>query len=111
MTTTPITAGPNDVTVRALFEQWYLRVVKGHPNNLTRDENGGYKFLATLYLAFEASMVIEREACKEACRKIAAQYPTDIWPEDGETLDCKSARMARLTAANCEREIDMRSNA
>ena len=53
----------------------------------------------------------EREGCKEACRKIAAQYPTDIWPEDGETLDCKSARMARLTAANCEREIDMRSNA
>ena len=53
----------------------------------------------------------ERDACKEACRKIAAQYPADIWPEDGETLDCKSARMARLTAANCEREIDMRSNA
>lgn len=53
----------------------------------------------------------EREGCKEVCRKIAAQYPTDIWPEDGESLDCKSARMARLTAANCEREIDMRSNA
>lgn len=63
MTTTPIAAGPNDVTVRALFEQWYLRVLKGHPNNLTRDENGGYKFLATLYLAFEAGMAVEREAC------------------------------------------------
>lgn len=62
----------------------------------------------------EVAMAVEsreREACKEVCRKIAAQYPTDIWLEDGESLDCKSARMARLTAANCEREIDMRSNA
>jgi hypothetical protein len=61
--------------------------------------------------ALDAAVAAEREACKEACRKIAAQYPTDVWPEDVESLDCKSARMARLTAANCEREIDMRSNA
>ena len=62
----------------------------------------------------EVAMAVEsreRNACKEACRKIAALYPTDIWPDDGQSLDCKSARMARLTAANCERQIDMRSNA
>ncbi len=53
----------------------------------------------------------EREECKADCRRIGAQYPTDIWPENGESLDCKSARMSRLTAENCEREIDNRSNA
>ena len=39
------------------------------------------------------------------CREVAERYPTDIFPHDGESLDCKSARMARLTAANIEREI------
>lgn len=73
MTTTPIAAGPNDVTFRALFEQWYLRVLKGHPNNLTRDENGGYTFLGTLYLAFEAGMLIEREAWAKAAETAAAK--------------------------------------
>lgn len=57
------------------------------------------------------AMAAVREACKEACRVVGARYPTDLWPENGQSLDCKSARMARLTAANCEREIDMRSNA
>lgn len=72
---------------------------------------GGGEYEKTFsFRAWEAAEKLEREACKEACRKIAAQYPADIWPENGESLDCKSARMARLTAANCEREIDMRSN-
>ena len=39
------------------------------------------------------------------CREVADRYPTDIFPHDGDSLDCKSARMARLTAANIEREI------
>jgi hypothetical protein len=99
----PIAAGPNDVTVRAAIDAG-IAVMVGDMAALadapTWEELQRFADLIT---------AAERGACKEACRKIAAQYPTDIWPEDGETLDCKSARMARLTAANCEREIDMRS--
>ena len=52
----------------------------------------------------------EREACAEVCREVAARYPTDVFPDDGQSIDCKSARMARLTAANIERLIAERSN-
>ena len=54
---------------------------------------------------------LERKACIAIFREVAERYPTDIFPEDGESLDCKSARMARLTAANIEREIAERHNA
>ena len=54
---------------------------------------------------------LERKACIAICREVAERYPTDIFPEDGESLDCKSARMARITAANIEREIAERHNA
>lgn len=104
MTTTPIAAGPNDVTVRAALDAG-IAVTHGLAAAIV--EVPTWEELQRFAALVAAT---ERHACKEACRKIAAQYPTDIWPEDGETLDCKSARMARLTAANCEREIDMRSN-
>lgn len=60
--------------------------------------------------AWQAAVKAEREDCKAVCREVAARYPTDVWPENGESLDCKSASMARLTAANIEREITERSN-
>ena len=62
MTTTPIAAGPNDVTVRTRFEQWYLRDLRGNPANLELDENGEYRHLPTLLLAFAAGEKTEREA-------------------------------------------------
>ena len=62
MTTTPIAEGPNDVTVRTRFEQWYLRDLRGNPANLELDENGEYKYLPTLLLAFAAGEKTEREA-------------------------------------------------
>jgi hypothetical protein len=61
--------------------------------------------------AFKCAARLERMACVAICREVAGRYPTDIFPEDGQSLDCKSARMARLTAANIEREITERSNA
>ena len=61
MTTTPIAAGPNDVTVRTRFEQWYLRDLRGNPANLELDENGEYKYLPTLLLAFAAG---ERQSAR-----------------------------------------------
>ena len=53
---------------------------------------------------------VEREACVSICREVAERYPTDIFPDAGSSADCKSARMARLTAANIEREIAERHN-
>ena len=39
-----------------------------------------------------------------AVDNIEAQYPTDLWPEDGTSLDCTSARAARRTCENVRRE-------
>jgi hypothetical protein len=55
--------------------------------------------------AWIASARRERMACVAICQEAAARYPTDVFPEHGKSLDCKSAKMARLTAANIEREI------
>jgi hypothetical protein len=60
--------------------------------------------------AWMVSMRFERSACAAICREVAERYPIDIFPEDGESLDCKSARMARITAANIGIEILGRSN-
>jgi hypothetical protein len=62
-----------------------------------------------LYNFFLEGAAHEREECKRICREVAGRYPTDIFPDYGQSLDCKSARMARLTAANIEREIADRS--
>ena len=42
----------------------------------------------------------------EAIKKVKDMYPTDIFPKDGENLDCKSAEMARVTCDNIKRELD-----
>ena len=55
--------------------------------------------------AWIASARRERMACVAICQESAARYPPDVFPESGESLDCKSAKMARITAANMEREI------
>lgn len=60
--------------------------------------------------AFTCGARLEQKACISICQEVAARYPIDVFPVDGESIDCKSARMARLTAANIEREITERSN-
>ena len=70
MSTEIIAAGPNDVTVRTRFEQWYLRELRGNPSNLELDESGEYKYLPTLLLAFEAGEKTEREACANLCQAV-----------------------------------------
>lgn len=71
---------------------------------------GNTSLRAVAEQAFICGARKERMDCIKVCREIAARYPTDIFPEDGQSLDCKSACMARLTAANIEREIIERSN-
>lgn len=78
MTTTPIAAGPNDVTVRTRFEQWYLRDLRGNPANLALDENGEYKYLPTLLLAFAAGEKTEREAWISCSDRMPEPYVTCI---------------------------------
>ena len=50
----------------------------------------------------------ERKLTQEACSEVAAQYPTAAFPENGTSLDCKSARMARLTVKNIKAAIRAR---
>ena len=40
------------------------------------------------------------EAVSHYCNKVKERYPEDVFPPDGNSLDCKSARMARLTCDN-----------
>lgn len=71
---------------------------------------GNTSLRAVAQEAFMCAVRIERKGCIAICRDVAERYPVDVFPEDGQSLDCKSARMARLTAKNIEREITERSN-
>lgn len=46
--------------------------------------------------------------CKLAIASVRAHYPESVFPPDGESLDCKSAFMARVTCDNILRELDER---
>ena len=48
---------------------------------------------------------IKLEDAIAVVRDMAAQYPTDIWPEDGTTTDAKAARIARLVCRNIENRL------
>jgi hypothetical protein len=54
---------------------------------------------------FRAGLASIIRAQIRVIRDVAAQYPTDVFPEDGETVECKAAKMARLTCANIERRL------
>ena len=84
---------------RARFLAWWAAIGGGNTS-----------LRAVAEQAWMCGTRLERKACIAICREVAERYPTDIFPEDGESLDCKSARMARLTAANIEREIAERHN-
>ena len=62
MTTTPIAAGPNDVTVRACFEQWYAGDMQ---KGLERTADGEYKYMPAqvAWGVWQAATAVEREAC------------------------------------------------
>ena len=40
--------------------------------------------------AFMCAVRLERKACVAICRDVAERYPADVFPEDGQSLDCKS---------------------
>jgi len=44
----------------------------------------------------------EKEAWLAACREVAGWYPEGVFDPDGQTLDAKSAAMARLTVKNVQ---------
>ena len=71
-------------------------------------------FSATVYIApqnktypqkyeeeFKADLDnIIKQAVSHYCNKVKERYSEDVFPPDGNSLDCKSARMARLTCDN-----------
>jgi len=52
--------------------------------------------------AIAAAVLAEREAWLAACREVAGWYPEGVFDPDGQTLDAKSAAMARLTVKNVQ---------
>ncbi len=50
----------------------------------------------------------EREACAKVCEEISMLYSIDIFPEDGTSIDCNSARMGRVVTKNCATTIRAR---
>ncbi len=52
-----------------------------------------------------ADLTVDEAMVYDTIQKVRSMYPTDIFPENGESLDCKSARMARLTCDNIAREF------
>ena len=50
----------------------------------------------------------EREACAKVCDDIARLYSTDIFPENGTSIDCNSAKMGRVVTKNCAQSIRAR---
>lgn len=58
--------------------------------------------------AYGAGHKDENEACAEVCEEIARLYSTDIFPEDGTSIDCNSAKMGRVVTRNCAQSIRAR---
>lgn len=62
----------------------------------------------------ERMLKADAAAWRAACDHVEAQYPTDIFGTDEDakrpdaSLDCRSARMARLTCRNIRDEHDRR---
>jgi hypothetical protein len=52
----------------------------------------------------------EREACAKVCEEISMLYSTNIFPEDGTSIDCNSAKMGRVVTKNCAQSIRARGN-
>lgn len=91
--------------MREEFERWYLQVVKGHPNNLTKDESGGYKYLAAMYLGWEAATLIEREKCAQLCEEVVT-HPAG----HGGQWEGYGAVKTQRDGTACAAAIRMRSN-
>lgn len=89
--------------MREDFERWYLQVVRGHPANLLKDESGGYKYLAAMYLGWEAATLIERERCAKLCDEYAVKHAN---VEDDDNRSAQAWMMSQ-----CAAQIRMRSNA
>ena len=73
MTTTPIAAGPNDVTVRAQFEKWYAGDM---PKGLERTADGQYKYMPAqvAWGVWQAATAAEREACAKLVSDIGDEF-------------------------------------
>jgi len=98
MSTEPIAAGLNDVTVRAQFEKWYAGDM---PKSLERAADGTYKYMNAqiAWGVWKAATAVEREACAKLVSAVG-----DYWEGAGD--------MQKMFACDyLEDAIRMRSNA
>lgn len=66
------------------FERWLSQLLPP-----IKPENGEAKYWARIGKYYEMNRTIQ------VINEVVSAYPPDIFPEDGESLDCKSASMAR----------------
>ena len=107
MTTTPIAAGPLDVTVRAQFEHWMSDEGQS-PKAVERSRDGEYKYMpaGAAWKAWQAAAKAEREACAEVCDeymnwcKSWGLYENDNIANEG-AKECAAAIRARSNANVC----------
>lgn len=74
-------------------------------------EEAGFEFTPDVMAKlpeFEKLVELENEACAKVCDDIARLYSTDIFPEDGTSVDCNSAKMGRVVTKNCAQSIRAR---
>lgn len=103
--------------MREEFEQWYLRVARGHPSNLLKDESGEYQYIGAMYLGWVAATLIEREACAKVCEDFDFNKREEIEPprtlprylaaairtrQSGERSDQK---LSGMLGGNCQERL------
>lgn len=71
----------SDANSQAQFEQWYLNVLKGHPDNLQKDATGNYRHVASAFQAWSAGAAQMRDACIKTCIEL----------DDFDPLGCSAA--------------------
>lgn len=81
----------------------------GRPSTLVIKDGGTYfRGVDDLERFAKLIALAEREACAKVCEEIAKLYSTDIFPEDGTSIDCSSAKMGRVVTKNCAQSIRAR---
>ena len=81
--------------------QRFAELVAAHERNRTWTQNHWTEYERSIAAA-------EREACAKVCEDIARLYSTDIFPENGTSIDCNSAKMGRVVTKNCAQSIRAR---
>lgn len=59
----------------------------------------------TYYAGYDAASAEYEKIIADAINTVKSWYPVDVFPEDGQSIDSKCAKMARKTCENILAEI------